>query len=178
MNETRLLGIAGWSGAGKTTLLTQLLPLLAATNLRVATVKHAHHEFEIDVPGKDSYRHRAAGAEQVLVASSQRWAHIRELKGAREPALHELLMQLAPCDLILVEGYKKERHPKLEVFRAAVGKSALYHDDADVIAVLTDDPLPAPHPPRLALSNIPALAEAIWRLAKPLPEVLAKLQGL
>ena len=122
-NETRVLGIAGWSGSGKTTLITKLIPLLAQRDIRVATLKHAHHAFDVDQPGKDSYEHRKAGAVEVIVSSAKRWVQMHEVGNGVEATLPELLRRLSPCDLVLVEGFKTERHPKMEVFRAAVGKA-------------------------------------------------------
>ena len=110
-------GLAGYSGSGKTTLLEQLLPQLNAKGLRVAVIKHAHHAFDIDKPGKDSYRHRAAGASEVMIASDQRWVLMHELRGEREPSLAALTARLSPCDLVLVEGYKREPIPKLEIYK-------------------------------------------------------------
>src|SRR3984893_16504179 len=116
----RIIGLAGWSGAGKTTLLARLIPDIIARGLTVSTVKHAHHAFDVDQPGKDSHTHRLAGATEVLVASAKRFALMHELRAAPEPSLRELLARLAPVDLVIVEGYKREPHPKLEVHRASV----------------------------------------------------------
>src|SRR3954464_10324835 len=118
----KIIGIAGWSGAGKTTLLTRVIPCLTARGLRVSTIKHAHHGFDVDQPGKDSHTHRAAGATEVLVSSANRWALVHELRGAGELRLRALLQKLGPVDLVIVDGFKRETHPKLEVHRAAVGK--------------------------------------------------------
>ena len=118
----RVIGLAGWSGSGKTTLVTKVIPVLVERGLRVATVKHAHHDFDTDQPGKDSYAHRAAGAHEVLVASANRLALMRELRGAPEPSLADLLRLIAPVDLVLVEGFKRDPLPKIEVYRAANGK--------------------------------------------------------
>ncbi|MGK9235536.1 molybdopterin-guanine dinucleotide biosynthesis protein B [Inquilinus limosus] len=137
----RVLGIAGWSGSGKTTLLAKLIPVLIARGLTVSTVKHAHHEFDVDQPGKDSWRHREAGATEVLVSSSRRWALMHEHRGAAEPPLEALLAKLEPVDLVLVEGFKRERYPKLEVWRAETGKPPLYPEDPDIIAVASDGPV-------------------------------------
>src|SRR6202162_3896727 len=125
----KVIGIAGWSGAGKTTLLTRVIPILAARGLSISTIKHAHHAFDIDQPGKDSHTHRLAGATEVLVGSANRWALVHELRGAAEPRLAPLLEKLSPVDLVLVEGYKRAPHPKLEVYRASIGKPLLHHDD-------------------------------------------------
>lgn len=134
----KVLGIAGWSGSGKTTLLADLIPLLTSRGLRVSTIKHAHHEFDVDQPGKDSYRHRQAGATEVLISSAKRFALLHEHRGDPEPSLNELLARLAPVDLVLVEGFKKEAHPKIEVWRQSVGKPMLQADDPHVIAVASD----------------------------------------
>ena len=135
MNRARILGIVGWSGSGKTTLIIRLIPLLVARGLRVATLKHAHHAFDVDQPGKDSYEHRKAGASEVIVSSSRRWAQMHEVGEGSEAALPQLLRQLSPCDLVLIEGYKSERHPKLEVFREVVGKAPLYPGDRHIVAI-------------------------------------------
>ena len=121
----RIIGLAGYSGSGKTTLLSKAIPRLIARGVTVSTLKHAHHEFDLDQPGKDSHTHRMAGATEVLVASSRRFALVHELRGEAEPPLASLLGKLAPVDLVLIEGYKREPHPKLEVHRAAVGTPLL-----------------------------------------------------
>src|ERR1700743_932613 len=113
----KILGIVGWSGSGKTTLITRLIPVLRARGVRVTTLKHAHHAFDVDQPGKDSYEHRKAGASEVIVSSSRRWAPLHEVGGGHVAPVPQLLRRLSPCDLVLIEGYKSERHPKLEVFR-------------------------------------------------------------
>lgn len=141
----RLFGITGYSGSGKTTLMEKLLPRLTARGLRVSVVKHTHHDFDIDRPGKDSFRHRAAGAGEVLLASSSRWVLMNELRGAREPTLAEHAAHLSPCDLVLVEGFKDAAIAKLEVYRPANGKPPLWPDHPDTVAVASD----APHPPNL-----------------------------
>lgn len=142
----RIIGLAGWSGSGKTTLLTALVPLLTARGLSVSTVKHAHHEFDIDRPGKDSWRHREAGAHEVMIASSRRWALMHELRGMQEPSLDELAARMTPVDLLLVEGFKTHPHPKIEVHRPALGKPLLYLDDPHVFALACDEPVAAPIP--------------------------------
>ncbi len=138
----RLIGLAGWSGAGKTTLLARLIPVLNARGIGVSTVKHAHHAFDVDKPGKDSHTHREAGARQVMVSSTNRWALMTELRGAPEPGLAELLARLDPVDLVIVEGFKRDSHPKIEVFRAANGKPWLHPDDPAIRAVAADTPPP------------------------------------
>jgi molybdopterin-guanine dinucleotide biosynthesis protein B len=135
----RLFGFAGFSGSGKTTLIEKLIPRFVARGLRVSLIKHAHHAFDVDSPGKDSYRHREAGCGEVLVSSSRRWALMHELRGAPEPRLEELVEQLSPCDLVLVEGFKREAVPKLEVYRAAnVGEDLLFPHDPFIAAIATD----------------------------------------
>src|SRR5215470_1879511 len=131
----RIFGLAGWSGSGKTTLLAALIPELVARGLSVSTIKHAHHEFDVDRPGKDSWRHREAGASEVMVASSRRWALMRELRGAAEPSLEELIAKMGPADLLLVEGFKFDPHPKIEVHRPSIGKPLLFMDDPRIIAI-------------------------------------------
>ena len=134
----RMFGFAGFSGNGKTTLIEKLIPLLVARGLRVSLIKHAHHAFDVDQPGKDSYRHREAGCNEVLVSSSRRWALMHELRGAPEPSLDELVARLSPCDLVLVEGFKREPIPKLEVHRAAAGTDSLFPYDPDIVAIASD----------------------------------------
>ncbi len=156
----RVFGLAGWSGSGKTTLLTAVIPLLAARGLLVSTIKHAHHEFDIDRRGKDSWRHRQAGASEVMVASARRWAIMHELRGMPEPTLDELIERMSPVDLLLVEGWKRHPHPKIEVHRPALGKPLLYPDDPHVVAIASDEPLAAPLP-LLPLGDPPTVARFI-----------------
>ncbi len=156
----KVIGIAGYSGSGKTTLIEKVIPLLVAEGLRVSLIKHAHHEFDVDQPGKDSYRHRHAGCSEVLVSSSRRWAMMHELRGAPEPALAEQLKRFSPCDLVIVEGYKSEPMPKIEVHRRDSGAPLLYPDDAHVIAIATDEPLDTGLP-QLALDDAPGVARLI-----------------
>ena len=142
----KIIGIAGYSGSGKTTLIEKVIPLLVAEGLRVSLVKHAHHEFDVDQPGKDSYRHRHAGCTEVLVSSTKRWALMHELRGAGELSLEDLLKQLAPCDVVIVEGYKAAAIPKIEVHRRQATTPLLHPDDPHVVAVATDEPLDTPLP--------------------------------
>ncbi len=146
----RVFGFAGWSGSGKTTLIEQVIAHLAADGVRVALMKHAHHSFDIDHIGKDSHRHREAGATEVMISSGKRWAIMHELRGAPELTLAEALERLSPCDLVLIEGYKREPLPKLEVWRSAVGKPLLFPEDRHIIALATDDPLPTEGTNKLA----------------------------
>jgi molybdopterin-guanine dinucleotide biosynthesis protein B len=134
----KIFGFAGYSGSGKTTLIEKLVPLFVQQNLRVSLIKHAHHEFDVDQPGKDSFRHRHAGCMEVLVTSSRRWALMHELRGAEEPGLTEQIQHLSPCDLVLVEGFKRERIPKLEIYRAGVGDSLLHSEDGNIVAIASD----------------------------------------
>jgi len=134
----KIFGFAGWSGSGKTTLIEKLIPLFVERGLKVSLIKHAHHTFDVDQPGKDSYRHRHAGCTEVLVSSSRRWALVHELRGAIEPGFGELLERLSPCDLVLIEGFKRERVPKLEVYRAVTGEPLLHPQDEDIVAIASD----------------------------------------
>ena len=140
----KVIGIAGYSGSGKTTLIEKVIPLLVREGLRVSLIKHAHHEFDVDQPGKDSYRHRHAGCSEVLVSSSKRWAVMHELRGAAEPVLPDLLKKLSPCDVVLVEGYKSEAIPKIEVHRRERSATLLCRgeeSDPTLVAVASDEPL-------------------------------------
>ncbi|HEY3177952.1 MAG TPA: molybdopterin-guanine dinucleotide biosynthesis protein B [Casimicrobiaceae bacterium] len=136
----RIFGFAGWSGSGKTTLIERLVPRLTARGLTVSLVKHAHHSFDIDQPGKDSWRHRQAGCTEVLVTSAMRWALVHELRGQPELALGDAIARLSPCDLLLVEGFKTAAVPKLEVWRKHLGEPLLFPDDSRIRAIATDDP--------------------------------------
>jgi molybdopterin-guanine dinucleotide biosynthesis protein MobB len=161
-----LFGLAGWSGSGKTTLMARLIPALSARGLTVATVKHAHHAFDIDQPGKDSYVHRMAGAQEVLVASANRWALMHENRGGSEPLLAELVAKLSPVDLILVEGFKRDGHPKLEVHRPSNGKAPLWPDDPRIVAVASDVALPDCPLPVLDLEDIDAIIDLILMVTR------------
>jgi len=163
---TRVIGLAGWSGAGKTTLLARLIPALVARGASVSTIKHAHASFEVDVPGKDSYEHRAAGAHEVLVSSPKRFALIGELRGAPERTLPELLRMLAPVDLVIVEGFKRAGHRKIELYRAALGKPLLFADDPTIGALVTDDDV-ATTLPRVRFDAIADIADLVLALAAP-----------
>jgi molybdopterin-guanine dinucleotide biosynthesis protein B len=177
MSEARVLGIVGWSGAGKTTLITQLLPLLSRRGFRVATLKHAHHAFDVDQPGKDSYEHRKSGACEVLVSSARRWVQMHEVGDGVEATLPELLQRVSPCDLILVEGFKTAQHFKLEVFRQANGKPALHPEDSHILAVASDQAFPDTPLTVVDLNDLRAIADVVARIAVPLTATLAALAG-
>lgn len=157
----RIFGLAGWSGSGKTTLMTALIPELVSRGITVSTLKHAHHTFDVDQPGKDSWRHRQAGAREVTISSQNRWALMHELRGAPEPTFDELVRRMSPVDLILVEGFKSHPHPKIEVYRSSLGKPLLYPQDPFVVAVASDEVLPGLTLPWLPLSNAGAIASFI-----------------
>jgi len=169
----KVIGLAGWSGAGKTTLLARVIPHLRKEGLSVSVIKHAHHSFDVDVPGKDSYVHRQSGAEEVLVSSGKRWALMHELRGASEPRLTELLAKMSPVDLVIVEGFKSEPHRKIEVHRKANGKAPLFPDDPAIAGIVTDTTvetaLPVAH-----LDDIPAVVAMMRKFAIPVEDVLAK----
>ena len=167
----RVIGLAGWSGSGKTTLLARLIPLLTGEGLRVSTIKHAHHNFDVDKPGKDSWTHRQAGASEVLVVSDKRWALMHELRGEAEPSLTELLGKLSQCDLVIVEGFKREPIPKIEIWRAEVGKPLLHPEDPAIVLMTSDDPCPSARVPILPLSDLPAVAGAVLSAARPVREL-------
>jgi molybdopterin-guanine dinucleotide biosynthesis protein B len=134
----KIFGFAGWSGSGKTTLIEKLIPRFVGRGLRVSLIKHAHHSFDVDTPGKDSYRHREAGASEILVTSSRRWVLMHELRGAQEPAFDEQIKRIFPCDLLLVEGFKFAPITKLEVWRAQTGEALLHPNDPHIVALATD----------------------------------------
>jgi len=161
----RVIGLVGWSGSGKTTLITRVIPWLMGQGVTVSTIKHAHHRFDMDRPGKDSYAHREAGAAQVLLASSHRWALMTEHRGAPEPELPELLAQLAEVDLVLVEGFKTGPHPRIEVHRAALDQPWLHPVQPGIVAVASDVAPPDGAPPHIALDDVPAIGAAMLRLA-------------
>jgi molybdopterin-guanine dinucleotide biosynthesis protein B len=161
----RLIGLTGWSGSGKTTLIKSLIPALNARGRTVSTLKHAHHSFDIDKPGKDSFVHREAGAQEVLICSARRWALMTELRDAPEPRLQELIGRLGEVDLVLVEGFKREVHPKIEIHRAAIGKPLLYPDDPQMVAIASDPELPDSPIPHVSLNDIEAIADLVERHA-------------
>ncbi len=157
----RLFGLAGWSGSGKTSLMVRLLPELVQRGYSVSTIKHAHHAFDVDQPGKDAYEHRHAGATEVLVTSARRWALMHELRGAPEVQLDGLMARMTPVDLLLVEGFKSHAHPKLEVFRRDLAKPLLCPADPHIVAVASDGPVPEATLPVIDLANALAIGEFI-----------------
>jgi molybdopterin-guanine dinucleotide biosynthesis protein B len=157
----RVFGLVGYSGSGKTTLLVRLIPEIVRRGVTVSTMKHAHHGFDVDQPGKDSYEHRRAGATEVLVSSARRWALMHENREARERAPEELMRHMTEVDLLLIEGFKREGHDKLEVWRAATGKPLLARDDRSILAVASDGPVPGLSIPVLDLGDLPAIADFI-----------------
>lgn len=157
----KIFGLAGWSGSGKTTLVTRLVPELIGRGLSVSTLKHTHHNFDIDRPGKDSFNHREAGAHEVMLSSGRRWALMHELRGDPEPSVTELAARMAPVDLLLVEGFKRHPHPKIEVYRPSVGKPALYPENGTIVAVASDAPVTDTDLPAFVLSDVSAIADFV-----------------
>jgi molybdopterin-guanine dinucleotide biosynthesis protein B len=157
----RIIGLAGWSGSGKTTLITKLIPQLIARGIRVSTLKHAHHGFDLDQPGKDSFFHRAAGATEVIISSAKRWAILHELREEPEWDLRGLIAKMSPVDLVLVEGFKRDAFPKLEIYRAANGKPLIHPEDPHIIAVASDVALPQAKVPVIDLNDIEAIADLL-----------------
>jgi molybdopterin-guanine dinucleotide biosynthesis protein B len=173
----KVIGLSGWSGAGKTTLLARVIPYLLGHGLRVSVIKHAHHEFDVDVPGKDSWVHRQSGATEVLVSSSRRWALMHELRGAGEPLLPELLTKMSPVDLVIVEGFKREPHRKIEVHRMANNKPLLFPDDPGIVGIATDAVIETALPVA-RLDDVKAVASLLQRSAISVDDVLAKRSGI
>jgi molybdopterin-guanine dinucleotide biosynthesis protein B len=160
----KIFGFAGWSGSGKTTLVEKLIPRFVKHGLRVSLIKHAHHTFDVDHPGKDSYRHRQAGASEILVTSSRRWVLMHELRGAHEPTFEEQVKHISPCDLLLVEGFKHAPIPKLEVWRSVTGEPLLHPNDPHIVAVATDAKIETKLPV-LDLNDDGAIAQFILKHA-------------
>ena len=157
----RIIGIAGWKGSGKTTLVTRLLPVLTGRGFAVSTVKHAHDGFEVDHPGKDSHRHREAGAVESVISSATRWALVHELRGRQEPSLEELVARMSPVDLLIAEGFKRLPHDKIEVHRPARGHQLLAAADPAIVAIASDGPLADAGRPVLDLNAPEAVADFI-----------------
>jgi molybdopterin-guanine dinucleotide biosynthesis protein B len=158
----KIFGFAGWSGSGKTTLIEQLIPRFVQRGLRVSLIKHAHHTFDVDQPGKDSHRHRQAGASEILVTSSRRWVLMHELRGAHEPAFEEQVKRISPCDLLLVEGFKHAPIPKLEVWRKETGEPLLHSNDPHIVAVASDTKIETKLPV-LELNDVEAICRFILK---------------
>ncbi|MPZ08712.1 MAG: molybdopterin-guanine dinucleotide biosynthesis protein B [Kiloniellaceae bacterium] len=157
----KVIGLAGWSGSGKTTLIVQLLPALVRRGLKVSTMKHAHHAFDVDKPGKDSYEHRAAGATEVMIGSGKRWALMHELRDEAEPDSHDLMQKMSPVDLLIIEGWKAKGHEKIEIHRPGHGKPLIQPDDPKIVAVASDVDLPGLPVPRLDLNDVEGIADFI-----------------
>ena len=159
-----VFGFAGWSGSGKTTLIEKLLPVLIGRGLRVSTLKHAHKDFDVDRPGKDSWRHRQAGAAEVMVSSPKRWALIHEMRGPAELTMADLLARMGAVDLVIVEGFKRDPIPKIEVHRVALGKPLLAPDDPDIVAIASDVPIAGLAVPRFDLNDVVTIAAFIEKI--------------
>ncbi len=171
MGTMRIIGLAGWSGSGKTTLITKLIPRLIARGVTVSTLKHAHHGFDLDQPGKDSFFHRTAGATEVIISSAKRWAILHELREETEWDLPGLVAKMSPVDLVLVEGYKRDNFPKLEIHRRANGKPLIHPEDPHIVAIAADYPLPAAKVPVVDLNDIAAIADLLLKHAVAVDEV-------
>lgn len=163
-----IIGLAGWSGSGKTTLIKKLIPRLIARGIAVSTLKHAHHGFDLDQPGKDSFFHRTAGATEVIISSAKRWAILHELREQPEWDLAALVGKMAPVDLVLVEGFKRDAFPKLEIHRIANGKPLIHPEDPHIVAVASDSALPAAQVPVVDLNDIEAIADLLLKHAVPI----------
>jgi molybdopterin-guanine dinucleotide biosynthesis adapter protein len=169
----RVIGLAGWSGSGKTTLLTKVIPVLVQRGHTVSTVKHAHHQFDTDLPGKDSHTHRVVGAQEVFISSPRRWAQIHEVRRDAELMLPDILRRLSPVDLVIIEGYKAHHHPKLEVHRAVVGKPLLYPDDPWIVALASDAPVPGAELPVIDLDDVDKIIDVLLVESMPVERILA-----
>jgi molybdopterin-guanine dinucleotide biosynthesis protein B len=170
----RIIGFAGWSGSGKTTLLSKVIPALTARGFSVSTMKHAHHDFDIDAPGKDSHTHRMAGATEVVVASGRRWALMHELRASPEPPIYDLLAKLSPVDFVLVEGFKTALHPKIVVYRAAVGKPPFVADEKQLAGIVSDTPFPEARCPVVGINDIAGVVGLVIAKAESLERILAR----
>ena len=161
MKPMRIIGLAGWSGSGKTTLIKKVIPCLIGRGLKVSTLKHAHHGFDLDQPGKDSFFHRAAGATEVMICTGSRWALMHELRDEGEVPLEQLVEKMTPVDILVVEGFKSHAHAKIEVYRKSVGKPLLQPADPHIIAVASDEPLPSVPVPVLDINDPASVARFI-----------------
>ena len=173
----RIIGLAGWSGSGKTTLIAKLIPRLIARGITVSTLKHAHHGFDLDQPGKDSFFHRTAGATEVIISSAKRWAILHELREQSEWDMAALVGKMSPVDLVLVEGFKRDAFPKLEIHRIANGKPLIHPEDPHIVAVASDSAVPAARVPVVDLNDIEAIADLLLKHAVPIGSAPAK-QGV
>jgi molybdopterin-guanine dinucleotide biosynthesis protein B len=173
----RIIGLAGWSGSGKTTLITKAIPRLIARGCQVSTLKHAHHGFDLDQPGKDSFMHRAAGATEVAISSARRFAILHELRDEPEWDLPALLDKLSPVDLVLVEGFKRDAFPKLEVHRVANGKPLLHPEDPRIVAIASDRPLPQATVPVVELDDVERIVDLLLQHAAPLRAAAAAMRS-
>ena len=173
----RIIGLAGWSGSGKTTLITKLIPCLIARGVRVSTLKHAHHGFDLDQPGKDSFFHRTAGATEVIISSAKRWAILHELREEPEWDLGALVAKMSPVDLVVVEGFKRDAFPKLEIHRAANGKPLIHPEDPHIVAIASDVALPQAKVPIVDLNDIDAIADLLLKCAVPVTAVSTAARG-
>jgi molybdopterin-guanine dinucleotide biosynthesis protein B len=173
----RIIGLAGWSGSGKTTLIKKLIPSLIARGSSVSTLKHAHHGFDLDQPGKDSFFHRAAGATEVIISSARRWAILHELLEEPEWDLPALVAKMSPVDLVLVEGFKRDAFPKLEIHRAANGKPLIHPEDPHIVAIAADIALPQAKIPVIDLNNVEAIADLLLKNAAPVAAINAAARG-
>jgi molybdopterin-guanine dinucleotide biosynthesis protein B len=174
----RVIGLAGWSGSGKTTLLAKLIPRLVARGYTVSTVKHAHHGFDVDTPGKDSHTHRMAGATEVLVASSRRWALMRELRDEPEPSIYDLLQKMSPVDLVLIEGFKSACHTRIEVYRKDVGKPPFHPQNPHVAGIVSDTPFPEAGRPVIDIDDIEGVVQLVLAKAERLETMLTRVRAL
>ena len=164
----RIIGLAGWSGSGKTTLISKVIPCLLSRGLRVSTLKHAHHGFDLDKPGKDSFVHRESGATEVIISSARRWAILHELRDEEEWNMADLVAKMSPVDLVLVEGFKRDKFPKLEIHRAVNGKPLLHSEDPGIVAIAADTPLPNATVPVVDLNDIEKIADLLLKHAVPI----------
>jgi molybdopterin-guanine dinucleotide biosynthesis protein B len=174
----RIIGLAGWSGSGKTTLLANIIPRLVARGCTVSTVKHAHHNFDVDTPGKDSHVHRMAGATEVLVASGRRWALMHELRDEPEPSIYDLLPKLSAVDLVLIEGFKASHHTRIEVYRREVGKPPLHTGNPQITGIVSDTPFPDAGRPVVHIDDIDGVIELVLAKAERLDAMLARVREL
>jgi molybdopterin-guanine dinucleotide biosynthesis adapter protein len=174
----RVIGLAGWSGSGKTTLLAKIIPRLVARGYTVSTVKHAHHGFDVDTPGKDSHTHRVAGATEVLVASSRRWALMHELRDEPEPSIYDLLRTMSPVDLVLIEGFKSASHTRVEVYRRGVGKPPFHPENPHVVGIVSDTPFPDAGRPVVHIDDIEGVVQLVLAKAERLETLLGRIRAL